>query len=742
MIRVDEKLKLKLKLKLNNKKKKIRNRIKKNVVNLLSAFSLVEVSISVLIISIIAASLTPVISKRVTGSVMANKISTNCDSIDSFCAMCYPSMGKCISCTKTCESNQYRKEETCSCINCSSLYGSYCTKCNSKECVQCKEGYFLNDDKMACSKCPIGYYCYQENGVSKKLKCPKGTYGDVKGLSECKKCPRSDENTIGGYTTTTGNTECIWCSDGKRAEVEGQTSACTTCPKGYYCPSGYYIPCPKGYANNLTGQSKCTKCIKATSSTIGTYASSTASVSCLTCDNGQYAKTAGASGCSNCAKGYYCVNGYYTPCPLGTSTDDNTGASVCTSCKKSTSTIPGTVATSTASVTCLACGDGKYSNMAGRTSSCLNCPEKYYCPSGMLIPCPSGSYCPSGSTGATQCPAGYYSTGSVTSCSTCPKGQYSSSAGSTSCSKCEKGTYASSTALTKCSNCPKGTYNNGEGLSSCTDCSAGYYAKDTGSTECTKCSAGYYSKAKASICTQCSAGYYSKEGASECTKCTTGYYSKAGASECKACTSFHEKCTACSSTGCTTCASGYKVDGTGCKVNFDCEAEGGTLDTENNICWKVVSLSSGVVVNSSTVNSVCGSAWRNPTEIEICRISTEESAWLVNITKGAYTFNHTSNTYKEFIGLVTMYKLFGNACKSGSYKTTNSCKVLESGSSFSYVSSYSPTVGCGQRSVTHRTYCGIKSEDGSESVNSCLNANAVFYSSDFSRLPCVHDMTE
>ena len=730
MIRVDEKLKLKLKLKLNNKKKKIRNRIKKNVVNLVSAFSLVEVSISVLIISIIAASLTPVISKRVTGSVMANKISTNCDSIDSFCAMCYPSMGKCISCTKTCESNQYRKEETCSCINCSSLYGSYCAKCNSKECVQCKEGYFLNDDKMGCSKCPIGYYCYQENGVSKKLKCPKGTYGDVKGLSECKKCPRSDENTIGGYTTTTGNTSCIWCSDGKRTEVEGQTSACTTCPRGYYCPSGYYIPCPKGYANNLTGQTECTKCIKATNSTIGTYASSTASVSCLTCDNGQYAKTAGASGCSDCAKGYYCVNGYYTPCPKGTSTKDKTKATVCTNCLASASNITGTVATSTASVTCLACGDGKYSNKAGRTSSCLNCPEKYYCPSGMLIPCPSGSYCPSGSTSATSCSAGYYSTGSVISCSECPKGQYSSSAGSTSCSKCEKGTYASSTALTKCSNCPKGTYNNGEGLSSCTDCSAGYYAKDTGSTECTKCSAGYYSKAKASICTQCSAGYYSKEGASECAKCTTGYYSKAGASECKACTSFHEKCTACSSTGCTTCASGYKVDGTGCKVSFDCEAEGGVKS--GNICYKKIMLEKGYIINSNTTSTLCGSTWREPTREEACDILGSTS-WLTIPSEQPYSVSDT----KEDDG--TAYRKYVYAvmpCK-GTYKASTS-KCNFGGDSF-----YSPGPGC--KWDDYGMMYGFCYKDDDNYIN-CKNNQytsvAAGYSNNRVYIGCIHELEE
>ena len=58
------------------------------------AFSLVEISVSLVVIAVILAALSPVITKRLTStSTQKNKISTNCSSYFpqamGYCAMCY-----------------------------------------------------------------------------------------------------------------------------------------------------------------------------------------------------------------------------------------------------------------------------------------------------------------------------------------------------------------------------------------------------------------------------------------------------------------------------------------------------------------------------------------------------------------------------------------------------------------------------------------------------------------------------
>ena len=72
------------------------NNINNNISNSISysAFSLVEISISLIVIAIILAALSPVITKRLTStSTQKNKISTNCSSYfpqaSGYCAMCY-----------------------------------------------------------------------------------------------------------------------------------------------------------------------------------------------------------------------------------------------------------------------------------------------------------------------------------------------------------------------------------------------------------------------------------------------------------------------------------------------------------------------------------------------------------------------------------------------------------------------------------------------------------------------------
>lgn len=151
----------------------------------IKAFSLIELLISLIIISLVAAAFTPVLTKNLkkqTIAVSANNsgITSECDKIDSNCELCYEKEEKCIMCNRTCLSNQYVDIAPCKCVNCSEnclscnskvclncatdtalmddgtckkcsqLYGSNCTTCNKTQCLSCKTDFKLSDDKKTC----------------------------------------------------------------------------------------------------------------------------------------------------------------------------------------------------------------------------------------------------------------------------------------------------------------------------------------------------------------------------------------------------------------------------------------------------------------------------------------------------------------------------------------------------------------------------------------------------------------
>ena len=104
----------------------------------LFAFSLIEVTVALLVVAIIVAALAPVITKRLTGGVVGkSRISTSCSSLfpDGYCGMCYLNPKSCIVCTRTCSSDEFQNVSECSCIKCSIHHNdSNCTRCNSKYC--------------------------------------------------------------------------------------------------------------------------------------------------------------------------------------------------------------------------------------------------------------------------------------------------------------------------------------------------------------------------------------------------------------------------------------------------------------------------------------------------------------------------------------------------------------------------------------------------------------------------------
>ncbi len=237
----------------------------------LFAFSLIEVMVALLVVAIIVAALAPVITKRMQRDIVGkSRISTSCSSLfpEGYCGMCYLNPKSCIVCTKVCSSDEFQNVSECSCVKCSIHHNdSNCTRCNSKYCVQCKQGYYL-DSNNRCTICPKGYYCYQDNsggvngdgGVSIKKPCPKGYAAPNEGMSACVAC--SKRGVQGSVAINEGSVNCTLCTNGYYSSSTGSTS-CIKCSAGYYSNSGASScsKCSDKFEHCVEcNNSKCTKC--------------------------------------------------------------------------------------------------------------------------------------------------------------------------------------------------------------------------------------------------------------------------------------------------------------------------------------------------------------------------------------------------------------------------------------------------------------------------------------------------
>lgn len=144
-------------------------------------FSLVELSVSLIVISLLTASFAPVITKKLSknnitvgsfgGGGGGGGASLECSGI-SDCILCKDNI--CYTCIKnkeTCATGTYLDNPSCSCKPCSdimagctsctkggvctsstacSIFGDYCIQCSVAECEQCRTGYNLNEEKTAC----------------------------------------------------------------------------------------------------------------------------------------------------------------------------------------------------------------------------------------------------------------------------------------------------------------------------------------------------------------------------------------------------------------------------------------------------------------------------------------------------------------------------------------------------------------------------------------------------------------
>ena len=295
-----------------------------------SAFSLVELMISLITVSLVSAAFAPVITKKLSRSMVTVKsavaaIRSDCAKFDENGGKCNACIDEsCLLCDIHCGEYQYKNIGKCLCENCSER-SEGCLYCSSKGCDKCADGYYI-DESLKCVKCPKGSKC--PNGIKVEL-CPIGYYQDEEKKTTCKPCLTKN----GNYTNKEGSIACLACVAGQYAtDNDNNWSAseningtqCLTCPLGWKCPDGKNpIACVSGAYQDKTGQTGCKTCPN------GKFSPNSPSSSCSACNSKCAVCSLSATNCSSCANGNYLTGSSCTSCPANANCSGGTSGYSC-----------------------------------------------------------------------------------------------------------------------------------------------------------------------------------------------------------------------------------------------------------------------------------------------------------------------------------------------------------------------------------------------------------------------------
>ena len=357
------------------------------IIEKLKAFSLVELIISLVAISIILAAFAPQISKKLSGNglTIGGVSFGQCDKFGDDCSICAADETHCVVCRKEldgCPDGTGVYNPTCGCESCQYyLSGTHKDKCLSCRidrdgigtCKKCEQGYYV--DGGTCMPCPDGYYCqngrdhvecpggyYCENLAKKPAICADGTYSEPRS-SRCTPCPTR-------HYSDSGASECTECS-----RFKDYGAGCDTCGR-HGCESvessAYYLRDRKSHACNAIP--RCEQCNSAGCSkcSSGHYLASL--FSCPTCGG-----TGGIGNCSRCSQyGAVCTecsNGFYLQ--NSTSCMHCNDISGCSACSHSSRACTGCSAGHylKSSTACPSCGDirGCMTCSHYNNSGCVSC---------------------------------------------------------------------------------------------------------------------------------------------------------------------------------------------------------------------------------------------------------------------------------------------------------------------------------------------------------------------------------
>ena len=199
-------------------------------------FSLVELLISLIVISCITAAFTPLITKKFSSGVFGgggsvSDITADCEKFGPNCNLCTSNF--CLSCTGlTCNSDEYKDNKSCSCKKCVDKFGADCTKCNEDKCLTCPDGQYLDEnqnckpctdkfsncsscDSTACLNCNYDYVV--KNGQCEPFVCSGDDFIQIGNLCVTKK-NMGDSDVLAipnGVNIVNTGTKCIPSSTNK-----------------------------------------------------------------------------------------------------------------------------------------------------------------------------------------------------------------------------------------------------------------------------------------------------------------------------------------------------------------------------------------------------------------------------------------------------------------------------------------------------------------------------------------------
>jgi len=198
------------------------------------AFSLVELMVTLVVISCIISALVPAITKKLKSQAITVgsggggntnlEFEQDCSAFGVDCALCFED--RCAMCAKSCEDDEFVNTPQCICESCTTK-SENCITCTSKGCTKCAIGYGLSNTRICqqcqetqysdganpCTTCPENHYC---NG-SVSIACPSDSYAPV------------------------GSTSCTLCSETYSNCATCNSSECLTCKKGYKLKDGVCV---------------------------------------------------------------------------------------------------------------------------------------------------------------------------------------------------------------------------------------------------------------------------------------------------------------------------------------------------------------------------------------------------------------------------------------------------------------------------------------------------------------------
>ena len=322
--------------------------------NYLFGFSLVELLISLIVISCITAAFTPIITKKFSSGVLGgdsvSDITIKCEQFGEHCNLCTNNI--CLACSGlVCQGDEFIHDKSCSCKKCKDEYNTSCLKCDETKCTSCETGKF-----------PSGRNCLICN-----TKYPNCTTCDETKCTSCENNYKLVDGACVPDCTKLFTSSCTAC------DIDN----CTTCAGGYDLINGRCVAnCPTkfGSACATCSATACTGCIsgyKLSGSTCVPDCNALFGANCTSCT---------ASACTACKSGYGVVNGNCYKCTNFNSqctSCNNSGCTGCSSgyelksgnCAATCATRFGTGCTNCSNTACTTCTSG-YMVSGGKCVSC------------------------------------------------------------------------------------------------------------------------------------------------------------------------------------------------------------------------------------------------------------------------------------------------------------------------------------------------------------------------------------